>query len=232
MGRHEVLHGAPAVKIPARVVHPANPFGSPAQQKRRRARSKALLSFFAFTATAAFVLVTVVDPYSGATASPYFQLDDSRFASAASSDGQVQALDQFGSASTDISRDTFTVTEKQKPAPVAAASFSAPAAAVPDPGSAQAYAADAVAARGWGTDEFNCLVTLWQKESGWRVNAMNKSSGAYGIPQSLPGSKMATAGADWQTNAGTQIEWGLGYISARYGTPCGAWAHSVNVGWY
>ena len=90
----------------------------------------------------------------------------------------------------------------------------------------------AVAARGWASSEFDCLVALWSKESGWRVNAYNASSGAYGIPQALPGSKMATAGADWETNAATQIEWGLGYIQGRYGTPCGAWAHSQDVGWY
>ncbi|WP_235451399.1 MULTISPECIES: lytic transglycosylase domain-containing protein [unclassified Microcella] len=116
-----------------------------------------------------------------------------------------------------------------EPAP---ASFSAPAAGIPDPGSAKAIAADMVAARGWGSGEFDCLVALWNKESGWNVYAMNSSSGAYGIPQALPGSKMATAGADWQTNAATQITWGLGYIQARYGTPCGAWAHSQSVGWY
>ncbi len=102
----------------------------------------------------------------------------------------------------------------------------------PDPGSAQAIAYDMVKARGWGDDEFSCLVALWNKESGWRVNAYNASSGAYGIPQSLPGSKMATAGADWETNPATQITWGLGYISGRYGAPCGAWAHSQSVGWY
>lgn len=108
----------------------------------------------------------------------------------------------------------------------------ATAAVVADPTGAQAVAWQQVQARGWGTDQFACLVQLWQKESGWRVNAANSSSGAYGIPQSLPGSKMASAGADWQTNAATQITWGLGYISGRYGTPCGAWSHSQSVGWY
>lgn len=111
-------------------------------------------------------------------------------------------------------------------------SYSAPAAGNPEPGSAKAYAAQAVAARGWGTGEYDCLVSLWQKESGWNHYAMNKSSGAYGIPQSLPGSKMASAGADWQTNYETQINWGLGYISGRYGTPCGAWSHSQSYNWY
>ncbi|WP_238638229.1 lytic transglycosylase domain-containing protein [Curtobacterium sp. HSID17257] len=104
-------------------------------------------------------------------------------------------------------------------------------AATPNPGSAQAIAQQMVAARGWGSDQFNCLVSLWNKESGWRVNAYNPS-GAYGIPQALPGSKMATAGADWQTNPATQITWGLNYISGVYGTPCGAWGHSVSHNWY
>ena len=83
----------------------------------------------------------------------------------------------------------------------------------------------------WGDDQFACLLSLWNRESGWRVNAAN-SSGAYGIPQALPGSKMASAGADWQTNPATQIAWGLGYIAGRYGTPCGAWDHSESNGWY
>ncbi|MFZ6993641.1 hypothetical protein ACO0E1_17285 [Curtobacterium sp. RRHDQ66] len=104
-------------------------------------------------------------------------------------------------------------------------------AATPDPGSAQAIALELVSARGWGTDQYNCLVSLWNKESGWRVNAYNPS-GAYGIPQALPGSKMASAGADWQTNPATQITWGLNYISGVYGTPCGAWGHSQSFNWY
>ncbi|GCD21234.1 ubiquitin-like domain-containing protein [Cellulomonas algicola] len=107
-----------------------------------------------------------------------------------------------------------------------------PSSIVVDPGSAQALGKEMAAARGWGDDQFACLLALWNKESRWRVNAENRSSGAYGIPQALPGSKMATVGADWQTNPATQITWGLNYISARYGTPCGAWAHSQAKGWY
>lgn len=102
----------------------------------------------------------------------------------------------------------------------------------PDPGTAQAVAYSMVQQRGWGDDEFACLVALWSKESGWRVNAYNAGSGAYGIPQALPGNKMASAGADWETNPATQVAWGLGYISGRYGTPCGAWGHSQSSGWY
>ncbi|MGI9825157.1 hypothetical protein [Agromyces sp. Marseille-Q5079] len=101
-----------------------------------------------------------------------------------------------------------------------------------DPGSAQAYAASAVARYGWDDGQFQCLYSLWMRESSWRADAYNASSGAYGIPQSLPGSKMASAGADWRTNAATQIEWGLAYIASRYGSPCAAWAHSEAVNWY
>lgn len=99
------------------------------------------------------------------------------------------------------------------------------------PGTSRSIAAQMVAARGWSEAEFTCLDQLWQRESGWNHLAANPS-GAYGIPQSLPGSKMASAGADWQTNPATQIKWGLGYISGRYGTPCGALSHSHSVGWY
>ena len=93
---------------------------------------------------------------------------------------------------------------------------------------AQSYAADQY---GWGSDQFSCLVSLWTKESGWNYQAYNPS-GATGIPQSLPGSKMATFGDDWQTNAATQIKWGLDYISRGYGTPCSAWGHSQATDWY
>lgn len=103
---------------------------------------------------------------------------------------------------------------------------------VVDPAAAKAYARGAVARYGWGAGEYDCLVRLWTRESSWRADAYNASSGAYGIPQSLPGSKMAAAGADWRTNAATQIEWGLSYISDRYGAPCGAWAHSERFNWY
>ncbi len=87
-------------------------------------------------------------------------------------------------------------------------------------------------AYGWDDDEYECLVQIWTRESGWRWNAENTSSGAYGIPQSLPGSKMASAGQDWRDNASTQIEWGLDYILQRYETPCGAWAVWQTRNWY
>ena len=99
-------------------------------------------------------------------------------------------------------------------------------------GSLASIAQGMLSSYGWGMDQWSCLDSLWQRESNWNHTAMNSSSGAYGIPQSLPGSKMATAGADWQTNPATQIRWGLGYIQGRYGSPCAAWGHSQARGWY
>lgn len=106
-----------------------------------------------------------------------------------------------------------------------------PVDAVVPAGDAQQIAYAMLQSRGWGDDQFSCLVNLWNRESGWRTNASNPS-GAYGIPQALPGSKMASAGPDWQTNPATQITWGLGYISGRYGTPCGAWGWFTSHNWY
>lgn len=237
MGRHET------------VTVRARPIARRAEAHRRPGlRSPVSLIVFAFVAATAFLFVNVVDPYSGATADPYFQLQP-RFSSQ-----QAQSLvvgDGFVNA---VKRDGYKAKDAPPPPPPppppapepdsdsdsdsgsgsgsGSDSYSAPSAAVPDPGSAQDYAHSAVLARGWGEGEFNCLVSLWNKESGWRVNAFNASSGAYGIPQSLPGNKMASAGPDWETNAGTQIEWGLGYIASRYGTPCGAWAQSESAGYY
>ena len=101
----------------------------------------------------------------------------------------------------------------------------------PDPSSARGIAYNMLASFGFSTDQFGCLNDLWNQESNWVYNAEN-ASGAYGIPQALPGSKMASAGADWQTNPATQIKWGLGYIKSIYGTPCGAWSHEEADGWY
>ena len=85
---------------------------------------------------------------------------------------------------------------------------------------------------GWDAAQWPCLAYLWTRESNWNPRADNPSSGAYGIPQALPASKMATEGADWLTNHRTQITWGLKYIADRYGSPCSAWNHSQQYGWY
>jgi hypothetical protein len=102
---------------------------------------------------------------------------------------------------------------------------------IPSPGTAQHIAYTLLPSFGFSTDQFGCLNDIWARESGWSVTAAN-ASGAYGIPQALPGSKMATAGPNWQTDAATQIKWGLGYIKDRYGTPCNAWAFWEGQGWY
>ena len=101
------------------------------------------------------------------------------------------------------------------------------------PDGARATAASLAASQyGWGADQFSCLDSLWTKESNWNYQAYNADGGATGIPQALPGSKMAAAGSDWQTTAATQVAWGLGYISSVYGSPCSAWGHSQSVNWY
>jgi len=172
--------------------------------------------------TVGVLLVNVVDPYSGSVASPYYQIAP-RFAQ------DSQSVKLSGDYVTNTARDGYSVTGRTIEA---AAASSAPAAGVPDPGSAQAIAYGIITSYGWGEDQYNCLVSLWNRESHWNVYAHNTGSGAYGIPQALPGEKMASAGADWQTNPATQITWGLGYIEGRYGSPCGAWAHSEDHGWY
>ena len=85
---------------------------------------------------------------------------------------------------------------------------------------------------GMSTSEFGCLDNIWSQESGWNVHAANPSSSAYGIPQALPGSKMSSAGPNWEDNAETQIRWGLGYIRDRYGSACAAWSYKQGAGWY
>lgn len=122
-------------------------------------------------------------------------------------------------------------TYEQEQAAAAAAAAALAAANTPDGARATArqMAADQY---GWGDGQFSCLDSLWQKESSWNYQAENSSSGAYGIPQALPGSKMASIASDWQTVAATQIAWGLRYIAGSYGSPCAAWSHSQATNWY
>ncbi|MET0980418.1 MAG: G5 domain-containing protein, partial [Candidatus Saccharimonadales bacterium] len=101
-----------------------------------------------------------------------------------------------------------------------------------NPTEAQALGHQMMLDYGFGEDQWPCLYNLWMRESGWRTTAGNPSSGAYGIPQSLPASKMGSVAPDYLTNAATQITWGLGYVKGRYGTPCGAWSSFQAKGWY
>jgi hypothetical protein len=117
------------------------------------------------------------------------------------------------------------------PSPSTAPPSPAPPVSTAPSGSPQQIAMSMLASYGWSSSQFSCLDQLWERESGWNPTAAN-ASGAYGIPQALPGSKMASAGSDWETNPATQIKWGLGYIKGLYGSPCGAWSHSEATGWY
>ena len=175
-----------------------------------------MLAFLAFLACICLVLVPMTDPTAAM--------------SLAETEDQVAAIDDV--AQSLIAEDGATLTADRAQFGVTRIQAKAPAKGIPDPGSAQAIAYEMVLAKGWGDGEWSCLYSLWQRESSWNVNAHNAKSGAHGIPQALPGSKMASVGADWETNPATQITWGLGYITGRYGTPCGAWTASESRGWY
>jgi hypothetical protein len=140
----------------------------------------------------------------------------------------------------DAASQAFTVTSTPKvtstPAPPTGSSgggvASAPLPPPTSPGTAEAIAQSLMPDYGSsGSAQWSCLYSLWMQESGWSTTAEN-ASGAYGIPQALPGSKMASAGPNWETDATTQIKWGLGYIQDTYSTPCGAWDHEEADGWY
>jgi lysophospholipase L1-like esterase len=106
------------------------------------------------------------------------------------------------------------------------------AAAVPGPAAAAQAAARNLVDTTWDDSQWIYLYLLWQRESGWNSTALNQSSGAYGIPQSLPADKMASAGPDWLSDPITQIRWGITYIQSRYGSPAAAWVHEGAFGWY
>ena len=114
----------------------------------------------------------------------------------------------------------------------AARNLAARKAAAAASGSPRQIAQAMLASFGWASSQFSCLDPLWEHESGWSVSAANPGSGAFGIPQALPGSRMASAGPDWQSSATTQIKWGLEYIKGTYGSPCAASAHEQATGWY
>jgi hypothetical protein len=196
-----------------------------------------VLGLFAICASAGIALVSVTDPYAGATAAPFYHQP------VLAKQGGVQRYKiDGGYVLVDIERDSYRVvsapTEQEVAAPSTAgksaagkSAASAGASYTTPVGVAQTFAAKAVAGRGWAPSEFSCLVNLWNRESGWNTHAYNPS-GAYGIPQALPGSKMAAFGADWQNDYRVQIQWGLSYIKGSYGSPCGAWSHSNAYNWY
>jgi hypothetical protein len=172
-------------------------------------------------ACAGFALVYAVAPATGASASPYYQAPTHRIAA---NSVQTYKIDG-GYVLVDMKHDSFKV---YAPAATAVGAVAGSGGPTVPAGTAQAFAASLVAAHGWDNSQFGCLVNLWNRESGWNSKAANPS-GAYGIPQALPGSKM---GAGWNTDYRVQVRWGIGYIAARYGSPCGAWNSEITQGSY
>lgn len=192
--------------------------GRHGSKQRAKSRSLPTLGFFF---AASLVMVSAVDPYSGTMASAdtiqVFEIEEE----------QNQQLTFIAIDGEGYARGSFEILSGE-----GVAKLFVDGAPFPVPGTAKGIALDQVEAKGWDYNQYSCLVKLWERESNWRWNALNRSSGAYGIPQSLPGNKMASAGPDWRTNPATQIKWGIGYIANRYSTPCGALAHSNEHNWY
>mgnify|MGYP000996636501 CR=1 FL=1 len=211
-----------------------------AAARPRLSRRRGVLAAFSVLSTAGFVAASLVPLVSFSSTAQATELDPlSLYASTVADAQRYQAGDAPAVQLERASEYTVFVKPTPTPPPAIVDKSSSgsstgwrPPFVSPNPGSAQAIAYDMVTARGWGDSEFACLVALWKKESGWRVNAYNASSGAYGIAQATPGRKMASVGSDWETNAATQITWGLRYIKGRYDTPCGAWGKSQRSGWY
>jgi len=175
----------------------------------------------AFLFVSGITAVTVIDPYAGnssAAYADYFFSPDYT---------QQQANDFVVTAKVSFARGGYDILSGSAFSKLYVAD-----AGVPDAGTSQAFARTLIATLGWGQDQYSCLVKLWNRESHWNPLAMNTGSGAYGIPQALPGIRMASEGSDWQTNPETQIHWGVKYIQGRYKNACNALVHSNNFGWY
>jgi len=221
MGRYELVRPSLRKRIVQRM------FGSklaPKLENLQIAKKIKVLTanLIAITCIASYAMVTVIDPYGGALTSAY------AYNSSYSDIGEDNQIYGFKSQQKiSFERGGWAIVTGDEAAAIYVAN-----AATPETGSIKEYAYGLVRDNNWGRDQYSCLVALWERESNWRWDAMNKSSGAYGIPQSLPGRKMAEMGADWATNPETQVRWGVSYIKSRYGAPCGAMAHSNKFNWY
>lgn len=220
MGRHEAYRPTLTERTAGSVNDWLNARGLGGIRLPKIRRGAALPSL-AFLFVSALMAVTVVDPYAGninaAYADDYYTPNYNG----------TQTSDVIPNTEVSFARGGFDI--------VTGADFNrlfVADAGIPDPGSAKAFAYDLGSQLGWGQDQYSCLVKLWNRESNWNYLAQNTSSGAYGIPQALPGDRMATEGADWATNPQTQIRWGVKYIQHRYKNPCNALVHSNNIGWY
>lgn len=218
MGRHEAYKPHLSSRLGAAV--DAALANSRFSRPKINLKKHAFRPFVGFIFSVGFILVSIVDPYSGTMAS-------AATIQIYSGDELSQTYGYAETQTISFARGGFNIVTGND-----AAAMFVETADVPSAGTAQSYAFDLLASMSFGVDQYSCLVKLWERESNWRANARNGSSGAYGIPQALPGVKMATEGADWQTNPETQIRWGVKYIKGRYGSPCGALAHSDKLGWY
>jgi hypothetical protein len=221
MGRYELVRPSLRKRIVQRM------FGrklAPKLENLQIAKKIKVLTanLIAITCIASYAMVTVIDPYGGALTSAY------AYNSSYSDIGEDNQIYGFKSQQKiSFERGGWAIVTGDEAAAIYVAN-----AATPETGSIKEFAYGLVRDNNWGRDQYSCLVALWERESNWRWDAMNKSSGAYGIPQSLPGRKMAEMGADWATNPETQVRWGVSYIKSRYGAPCGAMAHSNKFNWY
>ncbi|MFM7013466.1 MAG: lytic transglycosylase domain-containing protein [Actinomycetota bacterium] len=221
MGKYEAMRPPLAKRLVLRLDDALAQRGlhRPRLPRPSKAKSFPVIAFFMVMS---FTLVYVVDPYSGSLASA---ATIQTIGSSSEQDDQSFVYQEEYTVS--FERGGFKVVSGSE-----ARTFFVLAADMPQPGTPKFYAMNYIAERGWEFDQFSCLVNLWTRESNWRPLAKNSSSGAYGIPQALPGTKMATEGPDWMTNPETQIRWGVKYIAARYKTPCGAWAFFTENNWY
>ena len=221
MGRYELVRPSMGKRLVQRI------FGrklAPKLENLQLAKKIKVLTanVIAITCIASYAMVTVIDPYGGALTSAY------AYNSSYSNTGEDDQIYGFTSQQKiSFERGGWAIVTGDEAAAIYVAN-----AATPETGSIKEFAYGLVRDNKWGRDQYSCLVALWKRESNWRWDAMNKSSGAYGIPQSLPGRKMAEMGADWATNPETQVRWGVSYIKSRYGAPCGAMAHSNKFNWY
>lgn len=221
MGRYELVRPSMGKRLVQRI------FGrklAPKLENLQLAKKIKVLTanVIAITCIASYAMVTVIDPYGGALTSAY------AYNSSYSNTGEDDQIYGFTSQQKiSFERGGWAIVTGDEAAAIYVAN-----AATPETGSIKEFAYSLVNKNNWGRDQYSCLVALWERESNWRWDAMNKSSGAYGIPQSLPGRKMAEMGADWVTNPETQVRWGISYIKSRYGAPCGAMAHSNKFNWY
>lgn len=221
MGRYELVRPSMGKRLVQRI------FGrklAPKLENLQLAKKIKVLTanVIAITCIASYAMVTVIDPYGGALTSAY------AYNSSYSDIGEDNQIYGFKSQQKiSFERGGWAIVTGDEAAAIYVAN-----AATPETGSIKEFAYSLVNKNSWGRDQYSCLVALWERESNWRWDAMNKSSGAYGIPQSLPGRKMAEMGADWVTNPETQVRWGISYIKSRYGAPCGAMAHSNKFNWY